>query len=200
MIYTIIGGVNGVGKSSFSGMISSLPYYTDIGTIVNPDKITAELNGDAYNGAKIALNMLNDCIEKGVDFTQETTLSGHQPINTAKSAKQKGYYIRLFYIGLDTLEESLLRIENRVKRKGHNIPKNVVEKRFDKRFDNLFKMLPYCNEVLFYDNDNGFKEVGEYKNSSLSTLVDDPPLWFVQFKSYLKDNEYIDYLTKNRKI
>jgi len=28
----------------------------------------------------------------------------------------KGYYIRLYYVGLNTVEESLIRIENRVKK------------------------------------------------------------------------------------
>ena len=200
MVYTIIGGVNGVGKSSFSGLLSSLPYYSDLGTIINPDKITAELNGDVVNGAKIALNMINDCIDKYVDFTQETTLSGHQPLNTAKSAKIKGYYIRLFYIGVDTLAESLSRIENRVRKGGHSIPRDVVEKRFEKRFDDILKLLPYCNEVLFYDNDNGFKEVGRYLNGTLQTLTDVPPLWFKEFKNYHSENEYFNYLTDTKKI
>lgn len=31
-------------------------------------------------------------------------------------------YIRLYYVGLNTVEESLLRIENRVKKGGHDIP------------------------------------------------------------------------------
>ena len=39
--YTIIGGVNGVGKSSFTGVMKERS--TDLGVIVDVDKITAEL-------------------------------------------------------------------------------------------------------------------------------------------------------------
>ena len=199
MVYTIIGGVNGVGKSSFTGLLSSLPYYNDIGTIINPDKITADLEGNAIKGAKVALNMINDCLDKRVDFTQETTLSGHQPLHTVKEAKQNGYYIRLFYIGIDTLEDSLSRIENRVARGGHSIPSEIVSKRFEKRFDDLYKMLPYCNEVHFYDNDNGFIEVGKYRNGELRIIRNDPPLWLRQFDEYIKGIEYSQYLNDTKK-
>jgi len=40
-IYTIIGGVNGVGKSSFTGVLKSRT--TDLGVIVDVDKITAQV-------------------------------------------------------------------------------------------------------------------------------------------------------------
>ena len=40
--YTIIGGVNGVGKSSFTGVLKERS--TDLGIIVDVDKITAELS------------------------------------------------------------------------------------------------------------------------------------------------------------
>ncbi len=92
-------------------------------------------------------------------------------LDTIKRAIEKDYYIRLYYVGLDTIEESLLRIENRVKKGGHNINSEVVEKRFNKRFNDLLAILPYCNEATFYDNDNGFLTVAKYKNGELQQLV-----------------------------
>ncbi|HIX18605.1 MAG TPA: hypothetical protein H9860_09855 [Candidatus Gemmiger faecavium] len=55
-IYTIIGGVNGCGKSSLTGSIKA--ERTDLGIIVDPDKITAELRGDEYEGGKVAVEKL----------------------------------------------------------------------------------------------------------------------------------------------
>lgn len=48
--YTIIGGVNGVGKSSFTGVLKERS--TDLGVIVDVDKITAELGGNALAGVR----------------------------------------------------------------------------------------------------------------------------------------------------
>ena len=50
--YTIIGGVNGVGKSSFTGVLKER--CTDLGMIIDVDKITAELGGNAIAGGKAA--------------------------------------------------------------------------------------------------------------------------------------------------
>ena len=116
--YTIIGGVNGVGKSSFTGVLKERS--TDLGVIVDVDKITAELGGNTLEGGKAALRKLRECIDKGISFTQETTLSGRKTEATAKQVRELGYHVRLFYIGLDSAEESLARISNRVKRGGHD--------------------------------------------------------------------------------
>lgn len=71
-IYTIIGGVNGVGKSSLSGVLSA--ENTDLGIIIDTDKLTAGLGGDRIKGCKLAIERIGDCLCKGVNFTQETTL------------------------------------------------------------------------------------------------------------------------------
>ena len=85
------------------------------------DKITAELGGNALAGGKTALKKINECISKGVSFTQETTLSGRRTEATAREVVEKGYRARLYYIGLDSAAESISRIANRVKRGGHDI-------------------------------------------------------------------------------
>ena len=181
--YTIIGGVNGVGKSSFTGVLKERS--TDLGIIIDVDKITAELGAGALAGGKAALRKINECIDKGVSFTQETTLSGRKTEGTAKQVKDLGYHIRLFYIGLDSAEESLSRIENRVKRGGHDIPHDDVIRRFEGRWEAVAKILPYCDEAEFYDNDNGFVLVAEYRNGELRSIGTRRPKWLAELQTYL---------------
>ena len=183
-IYTIVGGVNGVGKSSFTGVLKSRT--TDLGIIVDVDKITGQLGKGAVEGGKAALRIMEDCIEKGVSFTQETTLSGHRVRNTAQRVRDVGYYVRLYYIGLDSAEESRRRIANRVERGGHNINTEDVERRFTGRWESLKTVLPYCDEAAFYDNDNGFVEVAAYRNGELILEGDDRPRWISELAEYLK--------------
>lgn len=182
--YTIIGGVNGVGKSSFTGVLKSRT--TDLGVIVDVDKITAQMGGKALEGGKRALRIMEDCLQNGVSFTQETTLSGHRPKAAAKRAKEQGYYIRLYYIGLDTAEESKRRIANRVARGGHDIGSEDVERRFRARWEALRAVLPFCDEAAFYDNDNGFVEVAAYRNGELILEGDRRPRWIIELAGYLK--------------
>jgi len=177
-IYTIIGGVNGVGKSSFTGVLKERT--TDLGPIIDVDKITADLGG------KAALTKIRDCIARNVSFTQETTLSGYKTEATAKQVKELGYHVRMFYVGLDTLDESLTRIQNRVRRGGHDIPHDDVTRRFSGRWEAVAKVLPYCDEAEFYDNDNGFVKVAEYRNGEFRTVGMRSPNWILDLQNYLK--------------
>ena len=185
-LYTIVGGVNGVGKSSFTGALKERT--TDFGVIIDVDKITVDLGGNALAGGKAALKRIRECMDKGVSFTQETTLSGYKTEATAKEVKELGYRVRLFYVGLDTLGESLQRIENRVRRGGHNIPQDDVTRRFAGRWEAVAKVLPYCDEAEFYDNDNGFVKVAEYRNGEFRRIGTNTCTWVDELGVYLKSN------------
>lgn len=182
--YTIIGGVNGVGKSSFTGALKGT--RTDLGVIVDVDQITAALGGNVLEGGKESIRRLENCLKKGVSFTQETTLSGYRTERTARKARDLGYAVRLYYIGLDTAAESMARIENRVRRGGHSIPENDVERRFAGRWEAVEKVLPYCDTAEFYDNDNGFVKVAEYRNGELLLLGNHRPQWILELQEFLK--------------
>jgi predicted ABC-type ATPase len=181
--FTIIGGVNGTGKSSLTGVLRT--QLKDLGFIIDVDKITAQGGYTPLEGGKVALKRIKECLDKGVCFTQETTLSGHKTELTASDAKERGYFIRLFYVGLDSPEECLLRIENRVKHGGHNIPEHDVLRRFAGRWEAVAKILPYCDEAHFFDNNNGFVEVAEYLNGELILKGNEHPQWVLELAKYL---------------
>ncbi|MDR0490489.1 MAG: hypothetical protein LBH28_04510 [Oscillospiraceae bacterium] len=174
-IYTIIAGVNGVGKSSLSGVLKA--ERNDLGCIIDVDKIAAENGFTPLEAGKTAVRKIDAYLSKSLSFSQETTLSGLRTEKTLKIAKEKKYYIRLFYIGLNTQEECSKRIRNRVEKGGHDINPDDVDRRYKKRFDDLLAVLPYCDEVHFYDNENGFNEVGEYKNGEIIAKGDYRPAW-----------------------
>lgn len=170
-IFTIIGGVNGVGKTSLTGVLKAL--RNDMGIIIDCE--TGE-NAEPLSA---------DCLEKGIDFTQETTLSGKKTLKTIIAAKEKDYYIRLYYVAVSSAEESVRCIENRVSKGGHNIPEGDVKRRFSHRYDDLLTILPYCSKVHFYDNENGFEEVGEYGNGTLTVTAEVPPKWLCDIKELI---------------
>lgn len=179
-VFTIIGGVNGVGKSSLSGVLKDC--LNDLGVIVDPDKITEQLGGDEYAGGQTAVSRLQDCLAQRIDFTEESTLSGSFSRKMARAARDAGYTVRLYYVGLDTAQESIQRIANRVAHGGHTIASEDVERRFARRFRDLAKLLPLCNEATFYDNNNGFRVVAFYRNGEIVTATDTPPAWLLELK------------------
>lgn len=182
-IYTIIGGVNGVGKSSLTGVLAA--ESNDLGVIIDTDKITAALGGNKINGGKEAIERINSSLKMGINFTQETTLSGSRTLKTIKRARELDYFIRLYYVGVNSADESMKRIRNRVEKGGHDISEQDVKRRYNKRFEDLVNILPYCNEVKFYDNENGFVEKAEYKNGELIIKSKSIPEWIKDLKQYL---------------
>ncbi len=181
--YTIIGGVNGVGKSSLTGVLKG--EYTDLGIVIDTDILTAKLGGNKIAGGKAAVKIISDCLIKGVNFTQETTLSGKKTLRTIISAREKDYYIRLYYVGVNSADESIVRISNRVRKGGHDIPAEDVRRRYEKRFEYLANILPFCDEVHFYDNENGFVDIGEYRNGNVVINGEYAPEWILKFKEYM---------------
>ena len=55
-----------------------------------------------------------------------------------------------------------------------------VKRRFQSRFADVLRILPYCDEARFFDNDNGFVEVAEYRNGELIPRVPTPPHWLLE--------------------
>ena len=184
-ILTIIGGVNGVGKSSIYGALGVA--NKELGVVIDTDKITAKLGGDKLKGGKEAVRLINDCLERGESFTWETTLAGNKPLKTILAAREKGYVITLYYIAVSTPEESILRIKNRVRKGGHDIPSDDVKRRYEKRFDDLIKILPYCHGVGFFDNENGFAVVGIYTKGKLKLIDEYKPDWILELKEILEE-------------
>ena len=77
------------------------------------------------------------------------------------------------------------RIRNRVAKGGHDIPQADVLRRFTSRFEDLARVLPYCDEAVFFDNDNGFQEVAEYKNGELLPKGEYRPAWLEELARQL---------------
>ena len=189
--YTIIGGVNGTGKSSFSGVMRSLIPDLGFGVIIDVDKIIALNKVFPIEGGKISIKLIAELLENGESFAQETTLAGLKTQNTAATAKDLGYFVRLYYIALDTPEECLKRISNRVTHGGHDIGEVDVRRRFAERWKSVKRILPHCDEAFFFDNNNGFTEVAEYSDGKLILKGDRHPQWVPELSKYLA-RHYID--------
>ena len=99
MRYTIIGGINGAGKSTVYSVLSEKE-KADLGHRVNVDDIVADM-GDwrdvrtQITAGKIAVSRIKEHLHSCQSFHQETTLSGRSIIRTATEAKNKGFYVCL---------------------------------------------------------------------------------------------------------
>ena len=97
--------------------------------------------------------MMKKYVEKDESFSFETTLSGKNYARLIPEWQKKGYKIKLHFLRLPDPEFALARVRQRVKEGGHNVPEDVVRRRFKtgwNHFEKLYKNL--VDEWALYDN------------------------------------------------
>ena len=174
--FTIFAGVNGAGKSTL--------YYTeanrDLGIRLNSDEILHSLGLDWRDSSaqmlagKTLLKLQKECLENGVSFNQETTLSGKTVFNAIKKAKELGYVIHLRYIGVETPEIAKARVEQRIARGGHGVSGGTIERRFKTSKENFLAVYPYCDSIILYDNTEQMTCVASIKNGKINLMKSVP--------------------------
>ena len=167
-VYTLIAGVDGVGKTSFLGALSGCA--KDIGVIAQDD-----------------LGTISECIHDGVSFVRKSTLDSDIDDQIMNMTIDAGNQIRLCYIAVNTVSDCLARIQNRVRHSGTDVPTDTVIQRFNTRWDTLLKVLPQCNSVELYDNDNGFIKVADYQKGHIHATEDKIPAWLDELLELMKN-------------
>ena len=174
MRYTIIGGINGVGKSTIYSVLSDDDMYI-LGKRVNADEI-ASTYGDwrdsnvQFKAGKQAVKEIRTCLNTKINFHQETTLAGQTVLHTARKAKEVGYTIHLWYIFVANTEIAKQRVRDRVVSGGHGIPDDIIERRSVTSLQTLKAIIPFCNEVRLYDNTTSYNPVARSINGVLKIL------------------------------
>ncbi len=179
-LFTIVAGVNGVGKSTYIAKLRKNPNM--LGYIIDPDQLAIKY-GNIIAGGREALKAIYNCIREGISFTEETTLSGKHVADTILKAKANGYTVNMIYISLNSAEESISRVADRVIKGGHYIPDDIIRRRFNTRLDALHRVLLLCDYAAFYDNTDDYKLIAEYSNKDIKLLVDDYPSWIAGLKA-----------------
>ena len=167
----IFAGVNGAGKSTLYNS-ENLDNEIKYSTRINTDEIVRKIgdwknNSDQIKAAKIAINLRNDCLKYGKSFNEETTLTGKTILKTIDKAKELGYELQLFYIGVNNPEIAKERIRNRVEKGGHNIADEIVEKRYYESLKNLKQVITKFDEVYLYDNSIKYKHIFSFINNKI---------------------------------
>jgi predicted ABC-type ATPase len=132
---------------------------------VNADSIAAGLSpfkpeSVSFEAGRIMLNRINQLIIEKVDFGFETTLSARSYISLIKNAREAGYEINLLYFWLSSPDFEISRVAERFKNGGHNIPSDIIERRYYRGISNLIKLyIPVCDNWIIIDNTSGDSEV-----------------------------------------
>ena len=162
----IIAGPNGSGKTSVTNKILKHEWIEGC-EYINPDNIARDMFGDwnspdaVMKAVRYAANVREECMTNGRSLIFETVLSAPDKISFVRQAKQKEYFIRLFFIGTDTPQINAARIANRVMAGGHDVPIPKIISRYYKSIINCGILAPLVDRLYIYDNsvENAFPQL-----------------------------------------
>ncbi len=159
----IIAGPNGAGKTSFAE--EYLPNEADCPVFVNADLIAKGLSpfqpdAAAFRAGRLMLSQIHEQARKGESFAFETTLSGRGYARWIPRWQAQGYRIKLFFLRLPTPEMAITRVKQRVREGGHDVPEDVIRRRFHsgwRNFEEVYRVL--ADEWVLYDNSGDIPRV-----------------------------------------
>ncbi|MEE3608324.1 zeta toxin family protein [Avibacterium paragallinarum] len=145
-------GTNGAGKSTLRSFNQDR-----VQVVIDSDHIAMEINpqnprlADIEAGRK-AVELFKYALKNQVSFSMESTLAGKSILHRMQQAKSKGFYVRLNYVGVNSVSINLDRVNARVRKGGHFIDEATIHKRYEISRQNLILALPFCDEAFIYDN------------------------------------------------
>lgn len=159
----IIAGCNGAGKTTASYNI--LPEILSCREFVNADEIAKGLSpfhpeDMTIQAGKLMIKRVNELIAMKKTFAIETTLATRSYKKLIIRAKSIGYSVCLLYFWLPSPQMAEERVAARVLAGGHNIPKDVIYRRYYPGIKNLFDIFaPIVDYWSLYDNSDILKPI-----------------------------------------
>ena len=159
----IISGCNGSGKTTASYAL--LPELFGCREFVNSDEFAKSLAPFNPESASVAasrymLMKMRYLLDRNEDFCIETTLATRSMLKMARLAQEKGYYVTILYLWLNSPELAVARVKARVAAGGHNIKEDTIRRRYSLGLHYLFReYMPVCNRWILADNSTDSFEI-----------------------------------------
>jgi predicted ABC-type ATPase len=154
----VFAGPNGAGKTTAA--LTIFPSLINIYEFLNADEIAkglAPLHPESVGltASKLMINRLRELLDLDKNFAFETTGAGTNFVKYLEKAKEKKYEIHLLYLWLDDVELAIDRVAKRVAQGGHNIPEDVIRRRYISGLRNVINIyLPLSSNAVIIDNSN----------------------------------------------
>jgi predicted ABC-type ATPase len=142
-LVVVIAGPNGAGKSTAAPEL--LRHALRVQEFVNADPIAHGLSGlhperAAIAAGRVMLARLKTLARLRADFAFETTLASRTFAPWLDELRAAGYRAHLVFLSLPSAELALQRVAERVRMGGHDVPADVVRRRFRAGLKNFFSI------------------------------------------------------------
>lgn len=143
------------------------------------------LSGDdfnSYHAAIFAEYLRTRMMENGISFSTETVMSARQKLDMMQYAKSLGYRVYLYFVATESPLINQVRVQNRVKLGGHNVPVEKIHNRYFRSLEILYDAIKISDRAFLFDNTEVLTWVAEVSGGhELSLYTEEVPGWFVEY-------------------
>jgi predicted ABC-type ATPase len=185
----IISGPNGAGKTTASYTV--LPKILQCKEFVNADEIARGLSpfnpeSVAIEAGRLMLKRISELLQRNESFSIETTLSTRSYFRLIEKAHTQGYDVTLLYFWLKSPEQAIERVAERVSKGGHNIPKDIIVRRYREGLDNLYNIyMPIVDTWVLVNNAEMPRTIIATGGREQDTIINDNRLYKI-IEEYVK--------------
>lgn len=107
---------------------------------------------NSYYASVCADFIRHQLLKAKISFTFETVMSSKDKVEFLKKAQEAGYRTYLYFIATKDPIINISRVQNRVKKGGHPVPKEKIVSRYYRSLELLSEALNYSNRAYIFDN------------------------------------------------
>jgi len=183
--FFVIAGPNGAGKSTSAPELLTGPRRVE--QFVNADVIASERGVSDIEAGRITLQRLTELADARRDMAFETTLSSRLLLPRIRSMQAAGYLFHLFFFWLPNADMAVKRVAFRVAGGGHNIPEDVIRRRYERGLENFFSyyLLAADSWVLMNNTARPGRRIAS-RDVGDALSVEDNDLWNQLVTRYVK--------------
>jgi predicted ABC-type ATPase len=198
----VIAGHNGAGKTTIYKERIEAAIGTSLRAHINADDIERSISNDLGQSehskeelegvaAEEATRLRRQYLEQDISFSFETVFSDPvmEKVRFMTEARQRGYLVILFAVGLESIEKSKERVAIRYAKGGHNIREDKLEQRYSRVLQNFALGASAASLAIFLDNSEDREEdtaydtywdIACFEGGNLVCKVESPPAWWLE--------------------
>jgi predicted ABC-type ATPase len=150
----MIAGPNGSGKTSLTRWLLKNDF--DLGQYINPDDIAQRLEGSdearTAEAQQMADSLREEYINAKQSFSFETVMSHPSKLDVLERARNAGFFIQVFFVGIEDPLLNIERVALRVAQGGHDVPIEKIEPRWRRSMGLAAEAILRADQAFVFDN------------------------------------------------
>jgi predicted ABC-type ATPase len=193
-VLLVVAGPNGAGKTTVTVRLRA-DHWSEGAEYLNPDEVARDRFGD-WNSPDAVLQAARwtearreELLLAGKSIALETVLSTSGKIEFLARAKDRGYFLRVFFVGTSDPRINASRVAGRVMEGGHTVPIDKIVSRYVLSMANLPAAIRLSHRAYVYDNSVDDVEARlclRVQDGLLRKVYGDLPSWAAEVEGTLE--------------